>query len=67
MKTIRSTGPLLYSVKTKGLPEGKIQVKVVRYETYEYDLDSGEFNNGSFNIHDANDPDAMELASLQKA
>ena len=68
MKTIKSTGPLLYSVqtdKTPGVPKDKVHVRCVRYETYE--MDSGDFDRTTFTIHDANSPEAKQLAKCQDA
>ena len=68
MKTILSTGPLLYAVKTEavsGVPKGKVRVQCVRYETYE--MDAADFDETTFTIHDANTPEAITLAKCQDA
>lgn len=65
MKTVKSSGPLLYRVeteKTKGVPKGKIRVHVVKYETYE--INDADFDDMKFKIHDANSEEAKEIAAL---
>ena len=67
MRTIKSTGPLLYSVKTdhkSSIPKGKVRAYCVRYEVYEFD--DAEFDKTSFTIHDANSPEALELSKIFK-
>jgi hypothetical protein len=68
MSTIKATGPLLYAVQTDkmpGVPAGKVHVRMVRYETYE--MDAADFDRTKFTVHDANTPEAKQLAECQKA
>jgi len=67
LKTIKATGPLLYRVDTDkhpDCPKGKVLVHCVRYETYE--IDSADFNEMKFKIHDANTEEAKAIAALVK-
>jgi len=69
MKTIRSTGPQLIAVhtdasKSRKVPNGKVHVLCVRYETYEMDLKV--FDKTTFNIHDANQEEAKIIAEAVK-
>lgn len=67
MRTIQSTGPLVFSVQTDkqpGVPPGKIHVRCVRYEIYEFDREEFDSDDLQFNIHDASAPEARELARV---
>lgn len=71
MRTIKSTGPLFYAAYTESggamgdiVPNGKIHVHVVKYETYEYDLNEFDSKQRTFHIHDANCPEAKMISSL---
>lgn len=68
MKTLLSTGPLLFAVRTDQMPDvpkGKVRVWTVRYEAYE--IDAPDFDQMQFKIHDANTPEAKMLAACQRA
>jgi len=67
MKTLKSTGPLLISVKTDQTPsvsKGMVIVQLVRYETYE--MTEQEFCDSNFTIHDSNCQEAKLIAALVK-
>lgn len=63
MTTIKDSGQLLIatrSSKMADVPEGKIRITTVQYRTYEYDV--SEFNDQTFQVHDANLPEARIIA-----
>lgn len=63
MKTVKSTGPLLYAINnTKGIPKGKVHVHLVRYETFE--MDDAGFDATKFKFHDASQPEPRTIAGL---
>jgi hypothetical protein len=65
MKTIKATGQLAYRFETDQqptVPAGKVHVHVVQYQTFE--LDAAEFEAMTFQIHDANSPEARTIAEL---
>jgi hypothetical protein len=65
MRTIKSTGPLLYAVHTSatsGIPKGKVHIHLVRYETLE--MDEEAFKECNFKVHDANQPEPKRIAEL---
>lgn len=62
MKTLYSSGPLLFSMNTKEAP-GKIRVQVIKIEEFEYD-DDGDLDDKTFKIVDHNEPHFKKLSEL---